>query len=308
MIPTHLVPYIPAHLVPHEDDSLDIIWLKLHVELFKTDISVFYNDEVMDYVEKTRGFEVTAMFDRIQHYMNEYSTHMVLFLRKEILLRFNDNLLAMQFLAHLEHHYSSLIFNRYCAEKAYGFLGEPSDVEIGSKTEESNDFTAYEREILNSLLLEQGAKLMDFGTLAIKTDNLENYINISDLGYVYAVENKLLKTVKIGKSKQPRVRIKNIQNTAGCKDSVFISGEIYGYHTVELELHNLFGHKNYMNEWFNIDIKEASKAIKKAEKNKQAPTKDQIDFSKLVDRYNGGCNAKSLARMMSGLNNKAKFS
>lgn len=304
MIPTHLVPYIPAHLVPHKDDPLDAVWLKLHSEFFETDISSFYNSEIIEHIEGTRNLDVTVMFGCMEQSMDEYSTYTVLFLRKEILLRFSDNALAMQFLSRLERNYLGLVFNRFCTEKEYGFLEESIETDEVVEIEKNNDFTDHERKILDHLLLSQDVSLVDFGTVAIKTDDLENYIKLSDFGYVYAVESKVLGTVKIGKSKQPRTRIKNIQNTAGCKDAVFISGEIYGYHTVELDLHQLFGHKNHMNEWFNVNIKEASKAIKQAEKNQPVPTKLQIEFSRLIDNYNGECNFKNIALMMNSLSNR----
>lgn len=304
MIPAHLVPYIPAHLVPDKDDSLDDVWLRLHSDFFETDISFFYSSEAIEYLKEIKNLDVTVMFGCLEHYMDEYSTYTVLFLRKEILLRFSDNVLAMQFLYRLDRNYLGLVFNRFCTEKEYGFLDEPTEADAIIDTKKDNKFNCYERKTLDDLLLSQGASLADFGTVAIKTDNLENYIRLSDFGYVYAVENKILGTVKIGKSKQPRSRIKNIQNTAGCKDAVFISGELYGYHAVELELHSLFARKNHMNEWFNMDIKEASKAISKAEKNQPVPTKDQIDFSKLVDNYNDDCNVKNISLMMNSLSNR----
>ncbi|MGB6825963.1 GIY-YIG nuclease family protein [Psychrobacter sp.] len=152
-------------------------------------------------------------------------------------------------------------------------------------------FSDEQKRSLLSLLEQQNTKFDgdNFGYVYIDKALVIDYYDKDNLGYVYALENKALNAVKIGKTKDPKSRIRNLQNMAGCRDAVFVWGEFYNYHDVEIEAHKVFSNSNHMQEWFNIEIGEASKVIKRLAAQQPEPTKAQLTYSKMIDDYNGFC-------------------
>lgn len=152
-------------------------------------------------------------------------------------------------------------------------------------------FSDGQKRNLLSLLEQQNNKFDcdNFGYVYIDTALVIDYYDKNNLGYVYALENKALNAVKIGKTKNPQSRIRNLQNMAGCRDAVFVWGEFYNYHDVEVEAHKVFSDSNHMQEWFNIEISEASKVIKRLAVQQPEPTKAQLTRSKMIDDYNEFC-------------------
>lgn len=171
-----------------------------------------------------------------------------------------------------------------------------------------HNFSNEQKRSLLSLLEQQNTKFDcdNFGYVYIDTALVIDYYDKNNLGYVYALENKALNAVKIGKTKNPQSRIKNLQNMAGCRDAVFVWGEFYNYHDVEIEAHKVFCDSNHMQEWFNIDINEASKVIKRLAAQQPEPTKSQLTYSKMIDDYNGFCQVVAFTANsgFSGIKNK----
>jgi len=80
-------------------------------------------------------------------------------------------------------------------------------------------------------------------------------------GYVYiaGAEGKL----KIGKSRNPKKRIRGIENAAGLNfDLTFISDKIENYSQIEKEMHIAFKDERIKGEWFSIDFNDAVKKLK----------------------------------------------
>lgn len=167
-----------------------------------------------------------------------------------------------------------------------------------------------ESKVLLEALLRQQHPEYDssyFGFSRIDTSSLEDYYDKNKLGYVYALENKVMGTVKIGKTKNPKSRIKNLQNTAGCKDDFFVWGEFYNYSDVELEAHSIFSKKNHMKEWFNVTVSEAKKTIKMLADKQPKPTKEQLAYSKIIDDYNGFCSYVGITTSFESLKANTNF-
>lgn len=166
------------------------------------------------------------------------------------------------------------------------------DPYTGEKTEFiEHGFSDDDKSIIESILTTyySGYSSEHFGFAFIDTHLVKDYYDKQKLGYVYALENKAMGTVKIGKTKNPSSRIKTLKNSSGCEGECFVWGEFYNYSEVELEAHEVFSKKHHMSEWFNIDISDAKRVIKRLAEQQPKPTKEQLEFSSVIDKYNKFC-------------------
>lgn len=89
---------------------------------------------------------------------------------------------------------------------------------------------------------------------------LENY-SLRDIGYVYVIEDKEKKIVKVGRSASPSERILNIKR-AGCVDGrEYVSHQILGMSGIETAAHKAMDKYLISNEWFKISFKKAVEII-----------------------------------------------
>lgn len=267
-------------------DGLDLVQVRdlLDAELFSSDVSYLYGAGAC--VQEIKSFDAVSMFRDMKYFMYAYEGDMVVFYSKEIILKFLDDNLAMDYLQYLQMDYKRMVLDCVYEEMA----SRADRKSVLDKKDDSVEFSNEENAILNKLLLQQGCELpTHFGSVFINTCDIADYHDKNDIGYVYAFENKALGAVKIGKTKNPNVRINQLQNASGCKDDFFVCGEVYNYHDIELELHDVFADKNHMSEWFYIDIDTAIKSIKCISGKYKMPSNEQLSFSALIDRYNGVC-------------------
>lgn len=164
-------------------------------------------------------------------------------------------------------------------------------------------FSDDDKAIIESILTTyySGYSSEHFGFAFIDTHLIKGYYDKQKLGYVYALENEAMGTVKIGKTKNPSSRIKTLQNSSGCKGECFVWGEFYNYSEVELKAHEIFSKKHHMSEWFNIDISDAKRVIKRLAEQQPKPTKEQLEFSSVIDKYNRFCSYVGIVSSTSGL-------
>jgi len=76
--------------------------------------------------------------------------------------------------------------------------------------------------------------------------------NRNNAGFVYFIKNKQLSLIKIGYSKNPTKRIRDIENMSGCDIDVLLLIPCVLYKELEKELHDLFSNDRHrIGEWFN---------------------------------------------------------
>lgn len=81
-------------------------------------------------------------------------------------------------------------------------------------------------------------------------------------GYVYIIERQD-KYVKIGRSAQPKTRIRNLQTQGGLDlANSFTSEECSNYKEIEREMHKTLRKHRTIGEWFDIDFNKAVAILK----------------------------------------------
>lgn len=81
------------------------------------------------------------------------------------------------------------------------------------------------------------------------------------IGYIYLCENSLGK-VKIGRSVNPKIRLKNIETQGNLTiTNYYISPLIKQHITLEANLHRIFKEKKEKGEWFDIKFENAKNTI-----------------------------------------------
>lgn len=88
---------------------------------------------------------------------------------------------------------------------------------------------------------------------------------IEDKGFVYVVYNPKTKLTKIGKSMNPKSRIKSLAFGAGCDLKELAIVRVEDCSRVENMLHKKFNHARKVGEWFKLDIVEKEALIKELE-------------------------------------------
>lgn len=89
---------------------------------------------------------------------------------------------------------------------------------------------------------------------------LENY-SIKDVGYVYVVEDKEKGIVKIGRSANPRQRIRNIKRAACAQGREYVSRGVLDASGFENKAHKALAEHHIANEWFKVSFQEAVKIV-----------------------------------------------
>lgn len=88
---------------------------------------------------------------------------------------------------------------------------------------------------------------------------------IEDKGFVYVVYNPKTKLTKIGRSTNPKSRIKSLAFGAGCDLKELAIVRVEDCSQVENMLHKKFNHARKVGEWFKLDIVEKEALIKELE-------------------------------------------
>lgn len=82
-------------------------------------------------------------------------------------------------------------------------------------------------------------------------------MNLTDIGFVYVLENKKLGICKIGKSRKPENRLKTLAMTTGLIDPItYVTKEVPNYHLLEKIAHKHFKEKYTTGEWFSVTLTE----------------------------------------------------
>lgn len=89
---------------------------------------------------------------------------------------------------------------------------------------------------------------------------VENY-SIKDVGYVYVVEDKEKGIVKIGRSANPKQRIRNIKRAACAQGREYISHRVLGASGFENKTHKALAKHHISNEWFKVSFQKAVKIV-----------------------------------------------
>ena len=96
-------------------------------------------------------------------------------------------------------------------------------------------------------------ELEEYGLLYGIDEIYNSELKSNKIGYVYIIKNKTLHTIKIGKSVNPRKRIRDIQNAAGCEMETIALIPCKLYSELEKDLHSEFGQDRLdYGEWFNL--------------------------------------------------------
>lgn len=82
-------------------------------------------------------------------------------------------------------------------------------------------------------------------------------MNLTDIGFVYVLENKKLGICKIGKSREPEKRLNTLAMIAGVVNpTTYITKEVPNYHLLEKIAHKYFKEKYTTGEWFSVTLTE----------------------------------------------------
>lgn len=80
---------------------------------------------------------------------------------------------------------------------------------------------------------------------------------IADVGHVYVVESTNGKSVKIGKSKEPEVRVKTIQRMSNSSGRTWISSRQFNASKLETKCHRANAAARMAGEWFAMSFESA---------------------------------------------------
>lgn len=111
--------------------------------------------------------------------------------------------------------------------------------------------------------------------------DLDKY-TIKDTGHVYVVEDKEKGIVKIGKSANPKQRIRNIKRAACAQGREYISHKVLSMSSFENKAHKALAEHHIANEWFKVSFKKAVEVV-----NSLLPkevTAEQIEFLKQKEK------------------------
>lgn len=116
---------------------------------------------------------------------------------------------------------------------------------------------------------------------SVLVQDLENY-TIKDVGHVYVVEDKEKGIVKIGRSANPKQRIRNIKRAACAQGREYVSHKVLGMSSFENKTHKALAEHHIANEWFKISFAKAVEVV-----NGLLPkevTAEQIEFLKQKEK------------------------
>lgn len=85
-------------------------------------------------------------------------------------------------------------------------------------------------------------------------------------GYIYALHNELSNQIKVGTSKNPEKRKRDLENAAGMRLKTIYLGKCTGdAYALESKIHQKLDEYRTIGEWFNCSPQIVLNAIKKSE-------------------------------------------
>ena len=258
-------------------------------EIFLDDTDLYgYLYEFSDIVEQIRQYDAKTMINDLKYFIAHEEPDMVAFYFNEIKSKFANDEMVIMFLESIKKDYISSIISELVR-------GQIKNIQYRHDTGKYFEkFSDDEKSIILGLLCSQKCK-SEFGKDFVDTTNME-YFPTSCFGFVYAIFDKDKGCVKIGKSKQPETRIKNIINISGIKNfDVFVSDFTYDYGNVELSLHRYFSESLQKSEWFSINFEDARLAINSMASKSNSSIKGDVRLSDLIESYNDAVRYSNIA-------------
>ncbi|MCK5605286.1 GIY-YIG nuclease family protein [Candidatus Pacearchaeota archaeon] len=112
-----------------------------------------------------------------------------------------------------------------------------------------------------------------------------------DVKSVYIIWNEELKRTKIGFSDNVEKRFYNIMTQSGCRMKlIYHTKPIYNYAQVEYDMHQLFGDKRGIGEWFYIGYEKPVQRLKRMVIDK--------DVCQIIRHFESGKNPTKIANMI----------
>lgn len=272
-------------------DRLDLVQVRdlLDAELFSSDVSYLYGAGAC--VQEIKSFDAVSMFRDMKYFMYAYEGDMVVFYSKEITLKFLDDNLAMDYLQYLQMDYKRMILERVYKDMLRRL---PSQSER-EPCHISDGYSEEEKAVLAKILDECHYQSV------IWKDTINSPRELSEQGFVYILEDKKNNLVKIGMSKNPKQRIRNIESTSGRSFSkVFISDFIYDYKRVEVLAHEELSDHRRIGEWFCCSYDEALSVVACMVNQTPKPDDCDIRISDLIKRYNRDVAKLFMTNIMKG--------
>lgn len=248
----------------------------IYDEIFDSNIDYLY--KLTKEVEAVRSLSKEDMFKDALFFSSasELDTDMVIFYSREIRRLYCNDDLAMMFIESIEKNYKKSVFFAIHSIK----LKTNSPVK---RIDCETDFSENEVKNITDIARDRVGSSFVFGETEIPTG--EKY---GKKGCVYIVKNNQSGKVKIGKSIDPELRIKNIKNISGSStDILFVSKPMYGYSELETELHKRYSDDRRIGEWFAIkDIDQLLGAVNELVDNTPQPKDIDVNNESLVRSYN----------------------
>lgn len=258
-------------------------------KLFSSDVSYLYG--AGDCIKEIKRFDAVAMFSDMKHFMHAYEGDMVVFYSNEIKLKFGGDDLAMDYLQYLQLSYMDMVVMSIFGDM---LRRKPSQSEC-KPCHISDGYSEEEKALLAKILDECHYQSV------IWRDTISSPRELDEQGFVYILEDKKNNLVKIGMSKNPKQRIRNVESTSGRSFSkVFISDFIYDYKRVEVLAHEELSDHRRIGEWFCCSYDEALSVV--AGMVNQTPKPDDCDIriSDLIKRYNRDVAKLFMTNIMEG--------
>lgn len=258
-------------------------------KLFSSDVSYLYG--AGDCIKEIKKFDAVAMFSDMKHFMHAYEGDMVVFYSNEIKLKFGGDDLAMDYLHYLQLSYMDMVVMSIFKDM---IRRTPSQSEC-KPFHISDGYNEEEKALLAKILDECHYQSV------IWKDTINSPRELSEQGFVYILEDKKNNLVKIGMSKNPKQRIRNIESTSGRSFSkVFISDFIYDYKRVEVLAHDELSDHRRIGEWFCCSYDEALNTVSFIAAQTPKPDDCQIKISSLIKRYNSDITSAFMVNVMEG--------
>lgn len=84
--------------------------------------------------------------------------------------------------------------------------------------------------------------------------------------FVYLIKKEIDSTYKIGVSKFPNERLKQLETASDSKLILINTYKTENYNKIEKTLHNLYSHNRKNNEWFSLTLEDEQIFSKKCKK------------------------------------------
>jgi hypothetical protein len=108
------------------------------------------------------------------------------------------------------------------------------------------------------ITLTHGGDVAELKKLIVKNDFSIEKFNAIEYEYEYITYLYIVKNLsgfyKIGISKNPKLRIRNISTQTGQNiETIYISDKLFNGNNIESSIHNLYANKRKLGEWFELD-------------------------------------------------------